>query len=249
MSKLEGKVAVVTGGTTGIGLATAKRLADDGAFVFITGRRQKELDAAVAEIGENAAGVQGDVSKSEDLDRLYETIKEQKGKIDILFANAGGGEFAKLGEISEKHFDTIFGNNVKGLLFTVQKALPLISEGGSIILNASTAASSGFEAFSVYSASKAAVRSFARSWMMDLKDRKIRVNAISPGPIETPAINSLAADEEQAQQFKDAFVSQIPLGRIGQPEEVASAVSFLASSDSSFVNGSELFTDGGMRQY
>lgn len=249
MSKLEGKVAVVTGGTTGIGLATAKRLADDGAFVFITGRRQETLDAAVSTIGENAFGVQGDVSNLEDLDRLYETIKEKKGKIDIFFANAGGGEFARLGEISEKHFDTIFGNNVKGLLFSVQKALPLISEGGSIILNASTAASSGFEAFSVYGASKAAVRSFARSWMMDLKDRKIRVNAISPGPIETPAINSLADNEEQAQQFKEAFVSQIPLGRIGQPEEVASAVSFLASSDSSFVNGSELFTDGGMRQY
>ena len=249
MSKLEGKVAVVTGGTTGIGLATAKRLADDGAFVFITGRRQETLDAAVAVIGENAFGVRGDVSNLEDLDRLYETIKEKKGKIDIFFANAGGGEFARLGEISEKHFDTIFGNNVRGLLFSVQKALPLISEGGSIILNASTAASSGFEAFSVYSASKAAVRSFARSWMMDLKDRKIRVNAVSPGPIETPAINTLADNEEQAQQFKDAFVSQIPLGRIGQPEEVASAVSFLASSDSSFVNGSELFTDGGMRQY
>ena len=249
MSKLEGKTAVVTGGTTGIGLATAKRLADDGAFVFITGRRQETLDAAVEEIGENAFSVQGDVSNLEDLDRLYETIKEKKGNIDIFFANAGGGEFAKLGEISEEHFDTIFGNNVKGLLFSVQKVLPLINEGGSIILNASTAASSGFEAFSVYGASKAAVRSFARGWMMDLKDRKIRVNAISPGPIETPAINSLAADEEQAQQFKDAFVSQIPLGRIGQPEEVASAVSFLASSDSSFVNGSELFTDGGMRQY
>ena len=249
MSKLEGKVAVVTGGSSGIGLATAKRLADDGAFVFITGRRQKELDAAVALIGENAVGVRSDVSNLEDLDRFYETVKEKKGKIDILFANAGGGEFARLGEISEKHFDTIFGNNVRGLLFSVQKALPLISEGGSIILNASTAASSGFEAFSVYGASKAAVRSFARSWMMDLKDRKIRVNAVSPGPIETPAINTLADNEEQAQQFKDAFVSQIPLGRIGQPEEVASAVSFLASSDSSFVNGSELFTDGGMRQY
>ena len=249
MSKLEGKTAVVTGGTTGIGLATAKRLADDGAFVFITGRRQKELDAAVAEIGENAFGVQGDVSNLADLDRLYETIKEKKGNIDIFFANAGGGEFAKLGEITEEHFDTIFGNNVKGLLFSVQKVLPLINDGGSIILNASTAGSSGLESFSVYGASKAAVRSFARGWMMDLKDRKIRVNAISPGPIETPAINSLAADEEQAQQFKDAFVSQIPLGRIGQPEEVASAVSFLASSDSSFVNGSELFTDGGMRQY
>lgn len=249
MSKLEGKTAVITGGTSGIGLATAKRLAADGAFVFITGRRQTELDAAVAVIGENAFGVQGDVSKLEDLDKLYEIVKEKKGKIDILFANAGGGEFAKLGEISEQHFDTIFGNNVRGLLFTVQKALPIFNDGGSIILNASTAASSGFESFSVYSASKAAVRSFARSWMMDLKDRKIRVNAVSPGPIETPAINGLAEDEEQAKQFKDSFVSLIPLGRIGQPEEVAAAVAFLASDESSFINGSEIFTDGGMRQY
>lgn len=249
MKKLEGKIAVVTGGTTGIGLATAQRFIDEGAFVFITGRRQKELDAAIAVLGENAFGVRGDVSKLEDLDRLYETIKTEKGEIDILFANAGGGEFAKLGEISEEHFDTIFGNNVKGLLFTVQKALPLFNEGGSIILNASTAASSGFESFSVYGASKAAVRSFARGWMMDLKDRKIRVNAVSPGPIETPAINNLAEDAEQAKQFKDSFVSLIPLGRIGQPEEVASAVAFLASSESSFINGSEIFTDGGMRQY
>lgn len=249
MSKLDGKVAVVTGGTTGIGLATAKRLANDGAYVFITGRRQETLDAAVAEIGENAFGVQGDVSNLEDLDRLYETIKERTGKIDILFANAGGGEFARLGEISEKHFDTIFGNNVKGLLFTVQKALPLIGEGGSIILNASTAASSGMENFSVYSASKAAVRSFARGWILDLKGRGIRVNVVSPGPIETPAIDGLAETEEQAKQFKDQIVSLIPLGRIGQPEEVASAVAFLASSESSFINGSEIFTDGGMRQY
>ncbi len=249
MGKLNGKIAVVTGGTTGIGFATAKRFIDDGAFVFITGRRQKELDAAVAELGENAFGVQGDVSNLGDLDRLYATVKEQKGEIDILFANAGGGEFAKLGEITEEHFDTIFGNNVKGLLFTVQKALPIFRKGGAIILNASTAGSSGLESFSVYGASKAAVRSFARSWMMDLKDKGIRVNAVSPGPIETPAINNLSENEEQAQQFKDAFVSLIPLGRIGQPEEVAAAVTFLASSDSSFVNGSELFTDGGMRQY
>ena len=248
-NKLEGKVAIVTGGTSGIGLATAKRLIDEGAFVFITGRRQETLDEAIEQLGDNAYGVQGDVSKIEDLERLYETVKEQRGGVDILFANAGGGEFAKLGEITEEHFDTIFGNNVKGLLFTVQKALPLFREGGSIILNASTAGSSGFESFSVYGASKAAVRSFARSWMMDLKDKKIRVNAVSPGPIETPAINGLAEDEEQAKQFKDAFVSQIPLGRIGQPEEVASTVAFLASNDSSFINGSEIFTDGGMNQY
>jgi NAD(P)-dependent dehydrogenase (short-subunit alcohol dehydrogenase family) len=249
MSKLAGKIAVVTGGTSGIGLATAERLIKEGAFVFITGRRQAELDRAIAELGENSFGVRGDVSNLEDLDRLYETVREQKGKIDILFANAGGGEFARLGEISEEHFDTIFGNNVKGLLFTVQKALPLIGDGGSIILNGSTAASSGMESFSVYSASKAAVRSFARSWILDLKGKGIRVNVVSPGPIQTPAIDGLADTEEQVKQFKDQIVSLIPLGRIGQPEEVAAAVVFLASDESSFVNGNELFTDGGMRQY
>lgn len=249
MSKLEGKIAVVTGGTSGIGLATAKRLVAEGAYVFITGRRQEALDAAITEIGGSVQGVRGDVSNLEDLDKLYATIKEQKGKIDILFANAGGGEFAKLGEISEQHFDSIFGNNVKGLLFTVQKALPLIGENGSIILNGSTAGSSGMENFSVYSASKAAVRSFARSWILDLKGKGIRVNVVSPGPIQTPAIDGLAETEEQAKQFKDQIVSLVPLGRIGQPEEVASAVVFLSSEESSFVNGNELFTDGGMRQY
>lgn len=248
MSNLEGKTAVITGGTSGIGLATAKRLAGEGVFVFITGRRQKELDAAVAEIGENAFGVRGDVSNLDDLDRLYEIVKEKRGGIDILFANAGVGEFAKIGEISEEHFDKIFDINVKGLLFTVQKALPLIRENGSIILNASTAASSGFENFGVYSASKAAVRAFARTWILELKGKNIRVNVVSPGPTETPIINTIM-DEEGVKQFKDAVVSAIPLGRIGRPEEVASAVAFLASSDSSFVNGSEIFTDGGMRQY
>ena len=249
MSKLNEKIAVVTGGTSGIGLATAKRLVKEGAYVFITGRRQEALDAAVAEIGENAFGVRGDVSNLEDLDRLYETVKEKKGKIDVLFANAGGGEFARIGEISEQHFDSIFGNNVKGLLFTVQKSLPLFSEGGSIILNGSTAGSSGMENFSVYCASKAAVRSFARSWILDLKGKNIRVNVVSPGPIQTPAIENLAGSEEQAKQFVDSMVPLIPIGRIGQPEEVAAAVVFLASDESSFVNGSELFTDGGMRQY
>lgn len=249
MSKLEGKIAVITGGSSGIGLATAKRLADDGAFVFITGRRQSELDAAVAVIGENAVGVQGDVSNLDDLDRLYQTVKEQKGKIDILFANAGIGKFGRIGEISEEHFDNIFDVNVRGLLFTVQKALPIFSEGGSIILNASTAASAGFENFSVYSASKAAVRAFARTWILELKDRQIRVNVISPGPTETPIMDGILDNEEQIKQFKDFIVSAVPLGRIGQPEEVAAAVAFLASSDSSFVNGNELFTDGGMNQY
>lgn len=248
MSKLQGKIAVVTGGNSGIGLATAKRLVADGAYVFITGRRQAELDAAVAEIGENVSGVQGDVSNIENLDRLYETVKAQKGKIDIFFANAGGGEFAKLGEISEEHFDKTFGINVKGLLFSVQKALPLISENGSIILNGSTAGSSGMESFSVYSASKAAVRSFARSWILDLKGKGIRVNVVSPGPIQTPATDNFG-DNEQAKQFMQQVIAAVPMGRIGQPEEVAAAVSFLASDESSFVNGGELFTDGGMRQY
>lgn len=249
MSKLEGKVAVITGGTSGIGLATAKRFVSEGAFVFITGRRQKELDAATAQLGENAIGVQGDVSNLADLDRLYKTVKERKGKLDILFANAGVGDFAPIGAVSEQHFDRIFDINVRGLLFTVQKALPFLNDGGSIILNASTAASSGFENFSVYSASKAAVRSFARSWILDLKTRNIRVNVVSPGPTETPIMDSILDDKEQAKQFMDFVVSAVPLGRIGQPEEVAAAVSFLASNESSFVNGSEIFTDGGMVQY
>lgn len=249
MKKLEGKTAVITGGNSGIGLATAKRLTDEGAYVFITGRRQSELDAAVAVIGENAFGVQGDVSKLEDLDRLYEIVKEKKGKIDILFANAGGGEFLKLGEITEEHFDRTFDINVKGLLFTVQKALPLINEGGSIILNASTAASSGMESFSVYGASKAAVRSFARSWILDLRGKGIRVNVVSPGPIETPIVETIVKSEEELQNFKNWAETMVPLNRMGQPEEVASAVAFLASNESSFINGSEIFTDGGMRQY
>ena len=249
MSKLDGKIAVVTGGTEGIGLATAQRFIDDGAFVFITGRRQKELDAAVAKLGENAFGVQGDVSNLDDLDKLYETVKKEKGAIDILFANAGVAEFAPIGEITEQLFDKIFDINVRGLLFSVQKALPLLNDGGSIILNASTAGSSGMEGMSVYGASKAAVRGLARSWMLELKGRGIRVNVVSPGPIQTPAMDNLGENEEQTQQFKDMVVSQIPLGRIGRSEEVAAAVAFLASSEGSFVNGNELFTDGGMNQY
>ena len=248
MSKLTGKIAVITGGNSGMGLATAKRFVAEGAYVFITGRRQAELDRAVKEIGRNVTGVQGDASKLADLDRLYATVKKEKGRIDILFANAGVGELGPLGEITEQHFDKIFDINVKGLLFTVQKALPLFADGGSIILNASIAASSGVAGFSVYSASKAAVRSFARCWTSDLKSRKIRVNAISPGPIETPIFNTMGLTEEQIAGFKQSFVTSVPLGRIGQPDEIASAALFLASDDSSYVTGIELFVDGGEAQ-
>ena len=247
-NKLEGKIAVITGGNSGIGLATAKRFVSDGAYVFITGRRQNELDAAVSEIGKNVTGIQGDVSNLADLDRLYNTVKDQKGHLDILFANAGIGEFAPLGEISEAHFDKIFGINVKGVLFSVQKALPLFQDGGSIILNASIAASKGMEALSVYSATKAAVRSFARTWTVDLKARKIRVNAISPGPIDTPIFNGLNQSKEEIEQLKKSLITSVPMGRMGSPDEVAKVVSFLASDESSFVTGIELFVDGGMAQ-
>lgn len=247
-SKLIGKVAVVTGGNSGIGLASAKLFADEGAHVFITGRRQKELDTAAKEIGKNVTPVQGDVANPGDLDRLYAAVAKQKGRIDILFANAGIGELLPLGQITEEHYDKIFNVNVKGLLFTVQKALPIFRDGGSIILNASVAASRGIEAFSVYSATKAAVRSFARTWTTDLKQRKIRVNAISPGPIETPIFGKTGMTSEQIQQFKSGVVSAVPLGRIGTPEELAKAALFLASDDSSYVSGIELFVDGGMGQ-
>ena len=247
-NKLEGKIAVITGGNSGIGLATAKRFVADGAYVFITGRRQNELDAAVSEIGKNVTYVQGDVTNLADLDRLYNTVKDQKGHLDILFANAGIGEFAPLGEISEAHFDKIFGINVKGVLFSVQKALPLFHNGGSIILNASIAASKGMEALSVYSATKAAVRSFACTWTIDLKHRKIRVNAVSPGPIDTPGVDSLAQSEEQVKQLKKNLITSVPMGRIGSPDEIAKVVSFLASDESSYVTGIELFVDGGMAQ-
>jgi len=242
MGKLDGKVAVVTGGTSGIGLASARRLAAEGAHVFITGRRKPELDAAVNAIGSRATGVQGDVANLADLDRLYAVVKEQKGHVDVLFANAGGGELAPLGTITEEHFDRTFNSNVKGLLFTVQKALPLLPEGASIILNASITSSKGTPAFSVYSATKAAVRSFARSFTVDLKDRKIRVNAISPGPIDTPGLGSLGDD------LKKGLAGAVPMGRLGSPDEIAKAVVFLASDDSSYVTGIELFVDGGMAQ-
>jgi NAD(P)-dependent dehydrogenase (short-subunit alcohol dehydrogenase family) len=248
MSKHEGKIAVVTGGNSGIGLATAKRLVDEGAYVFITGRRQAELDAAVKQIGRNVTAVRGDVANLADLDRLYDAVKQQKGRIDILFANAGGGEFAPLGSITEEHFDKTFNSNVKGLLFTVQKALPLMKDGASIILNASIVSMKGMPAFSVYSATKAAVRSFARSWTADLKDRHIRVNAVSPGPIETPGVSGLVKNEEEEKQLKAGLVSGVPMGRMGTSDEIAKAVSFLASDDASYIAGIELFVDGGYAQ-
>jgi NAD(P)-dependent dehydrogenase (short-subunit alcohol dehydrogenase family) len=247
-NKLEGKVTLVTGGTSGIGLATAQRFAKEGAYVFITGRRKEVLDAAVQLIGANSFGIQSDVSNLADLDRLFATIRQKKGRIDVLFANAGGGEFARMGEITEAHFDKWFGINVKGLLFTVQKALPLMPDGASIILNASIVASKGLESFSVYSATKAAVRSFARTWTTDLKARKIRVNAISPGPISTPAIDYLAGGKEEGERFRAGMTTAVPLGRIGEPDEIAKAAVFLASDDSSYVTGIELFVDGGMAQ-
>jgi NAD(P)-dependent dehydrogenase (short-subunit alcohol dehydrogenase family) len=248
MGKLTGKIAVVTGGTSGIGLATAQKFVAEGAYVFITGRRQSELDAAVKLMGGNVAGVRGDAANLADLDRLYATVKQQKGHIDVLFANAGGGEFAPLGAITEEHFDKTFNSNVKGLLFTVQKALPLLVDGASVILNASTAASTGAPAFSVYSATKAAVRSFARTWTLDLKDRGIRVNAVSPGGTDTPGLHGLSQTEAQAKQFKSGLIAAIPMGRLGSSDEIAKAVTFLASDDSSYVTGVELFVDGGLAQ-
>ena len=248
MKKLEGKVALVTGGSSGIGLATVKRFVAEGAYVFITGRRQTELDAAVKEIGENVTGVQGDVSNLADLDRLFATIEQEQGHLDVVFANAGLGDFAPLGAITEEHFDKTFNTNVKGLLFTVQKALPLLPEGASIILNASQASTIGSPTISVYAATKAAVRSFARNWMLDLKERKIRVNAISHGVVPTPAYNLLGLSDEQVQEFLDGEASVTPLGRVGTPDEIAKAVVFLACDDSSYVNGIELFVDGGLAQ-
>jgi|SRR5438132_2745770 len=247
MGKLSGKVAVITGGNSGIGLATAKRFVEEGARVVITGRRKKELDEAAAQIGKNVTAVQGDVSRLEDLDRLYATVREKHGHIDVLFANAGLGSVAPLGAISEEHFDREFDINVKGVLFTVQKALPLFKDGGSIILNSSIAGQKGFGGFSVYNATKAAVRSFARSWTSDLKERKIRVNAISPGPIETPIFGKMGLSKEQSEQFVSQL-SQLPLGRTGRPDEIASAALFLASDESSYITGVDLSVDGGLAQ-
>jgi NAD(P)-dependent dehydrogenase (short-subunit alcohol dehydrogenase family) len=246
--KLEGKIALVTGGSTGIGLATAKQFAAEGAHVYITGRRKPELEAAAKAIGENATAVQADASVLADLDALYAQIQKEKGHLDVIFANAGGGEFVPLGAITEEHYDKTFNTNVKGLLFTVQKALPLLPDGASIILNASIVSIKGMAAFSVYSATKAAVRSFARSWTTDLKERKIRVNVISPGPIETPGVDGLVKSEEERKGLYATLSSAVPLGRVGRPEEIAKAAVFLASDDSSYVAGIELFVDGGMAQ-
>ncbi|HEY9101596.1 SDR family NAD(P)-dependent oxidoreductase [Chitinimonas sp.] len=244
---LNGKVALVTGGSTGIGLGTAKELAEQGARVFITSRRQAELDAAVAEIGPAATGIRADASVLSELDTVYAQIAKQAGQLDILFANAGGGDMLPLGAITEEHFDRIFGTNVRGVLFTVQKALPLLRDGSSVILTSSTTSVQGTANFSVYSASKAAVRNFARSWALDLKDRAIRVNVVSPGPIRTPGLGGLVPDEAR-QGLYDFLASQVPLGRLGEPQEIGKAVAFLASDAASFVNGIELFVDGGMAQ-
>lgn len=246
--KLNGKVALVTGGTTGIGLATAKRFAAEGAHVYITGRRRAELDAAAAEIGGSATGIQADSAKSAELDQLFAQVRAEKGRLDVLFVNAGGGSMLPLGSITEEQYEDTFSRNVKGVLFTVQKALPLLVDGASVILTSSTTSIKGTPAFSVYSASKAAVRNFARSWILDLKDRRIRVNAISPGPILTPGLTELADTPEEKQGLLDYLASQVPLGRIGDPDEIGKAAVFLASDDSSFVNGVELFVDGGMAQ-
>lgn len=246
--KLEGKVAIVTGANSGIGLGIAKRFAAEGAILYITGRRQAELDAAVKAVGSGATGVRVDISSLADLDRLYDAVQQKHSHIDIVVANAGGGEFAPLGSITEAHFDKTFATNVKGTLFTVQKALPLMRDGGSIILTGSTTSVMGTAAFSVYSATKAAIRNFSRSWILDLKDRGIRVNTLSPGPIETPGLNGLAANEAQAKEIKTGLASLVPLGRLGTPDEIGKVAVFLASDDSSFVNGIELFADGGMAQ-
>jgi NAD(P)-dependent dehydrogenase (short-subunit alcohol dehydrogenase family) len=246
MGKLSGKVAVVTGGSSGIGLATARRLVADGAYVFVTGRRKAELDEAAALLGENGAAIQGDVSRLSDLDRLFETVREKKGRVDVLFANAGVAEGARLGEITEEHFDRHFDINVKGVLFTVQKALPLLSEGAAVILNASVVGSKGFPNRSVYSATKAALRSFARTWTTDLRERGIRVNVVSPGATDTPGLREL--NHATSEGLEVAYRDRVPLRRLGRPEDIAAAVAFLASDDASYITGVELFVDGGLAQ-
>ncbi|AWN38795.1 SDR family NAD(P)-dependent oxidoreductase [Methylobacterium radiodurans] len=248
-NRFENKVVVVTGATSGIGLAMAKAFSAEGASVFITGRRQEALDAAVQRIGGRVTGVQGDMARLADIDRLYDAVQQKHAQIDVVVANAGGGEFAPLGAITEEQFDSTFDTNVKGTLFTVQKALPLLKDGGAVVLTGSTAGSEGTPAFSVYSASKAAVRNFARTWILDLKERRIRVNVVSPGATRTPGLVGLAGAEADKQQaLLDVLGSRIPLGRVGEPEEIAKAALFLASDEASFVNGVEFFVDGGQAQ-
>lgn len=246
-TRLANKIALVTGGSTGIGLAAAQVLAEQGAKVYITGRRQEELDAAVALIGPAARGIRADASVLSELDNVYSTIASESGRLDVLFANAGGGDMMPLGDITEEHFDRIFGTNVRGLLFTVQKALPLLAHGASVILTGSTAAVKGTASFSVYSASKAAVRSLARSWALDLKDRGIRINVVSPGPVRTPGLGGLVPEEHRQGLF-DALAAGVPLGRLGEPEEIGKTVAFLASDDASFINAAEIYVDGGLAQ-
>ncbi len=248
MSKLAGKVALVTGGNGGIGLATAKRFVAEGATVFITGRRKEQLDEAIREIGQGAIAIQGDISNLADLDRMFATIREHSGRLDILFANAGLGELVPLGQITEAHFDKTFDVNVRGTLFTVQKALPLMRAGGSIILTGSTTGSMGTPAFSVYSATKAAIRNFARSWALDLKGTGIRVNVLSPGATTTPGLLDGLAKTGMQEVLLAGFASQAPLERVGNADETAAVASFLASDDSSFMTGSEVFVDGGLAQ-
>ena len=248
MGKLDGKIAVITGGNTGIGLATAKLFVAEGAYVYITGRRQEKLDEAVAEIGSNVTGVQGDVASQSDIDRLYEQIKSKHGKLDIIFANAGAAEHGPLGKITEEHFDKMFNGNVKGMVFTVQTLLPLLPDGAAIIVTSSVVGSKGLPDNSIYAATKAAVRSFARTWTTGLKNRLIRVNAISPGPIDTEGLRKAMDSSGMGEQMKQGISASVPLGRLGEPEEIAKAALFLASSDSSYITGIELFVDGGFAQ-
>jgi NAD(P)-dependent dehydrogenase (short-subunit alcohol dehydrogenase family) len=246
MSKLAGKIALVTGGNGGLGLAAAKRFVAEGATVYISGRRQRELDSAVREIGAGVVGIQGDIANLADLDRMFATIRERSGRLDILFANAGIGEFVPLGEITEEHFDRIFGVNVRGTVFTIQKALPLMRDGGTIVINGSMVSVKGMPAFSVYAATKAALRSFARTWSVDLKGRGIRINVVSPGTVITPGYSALG--DAHIDQIKKGVAATTPLGRVGTPEEIASAVVFLASDESSYMTGADLFVDGGAAQ-
>ena len=248
MGRLEGKTAVITGGARGIGLAAAKRFVDDGAFVYIFGRRQDALDTALADLGQNARGVRGDITDPADLDRLFEAVKDGKGGIDVLLANAGVGEFAPLGEITPEHYAWTFDINVKGTLFTVQKALPLLKSGASVILTGSTVGVMGTEAMSVYSASKAAVRNFARSWALDLKGTGIRVNVLSPGATETEKLKDIIESTGMEDTIVAGFRENTPLGRLGDPAETAAVAAFLASDDSRFMTGSEVFVDGGYAQ-